>query len=132
MIKMPKETGREYRPLDWYGWFMSIFGLALMCKFGGVGWIFGEDHNWWMLAAMGFMFWEYAIRVAFGRVYKFVYYDTLIHPMYELEINGKQFFVSAETEEELALYMKYHYPDMEYNVLNEVFTESFIKTDRYL
>jgi hypothetical protein len=132
-MNVPKITGRIYKPFDWFGWFMAIIGLFLMCKFGGVGWIFGTDKNWGMFALTFLLFWEYAFRVAFGRVYKFIYYDTIIHNMYELEMDdGKIFYVNAENEDELALYMEMHYPELEYKILKETHTESFIKTDKFV
>ena len=131
-LELPKLTSRLYKPFDWYGWAMSILGLVLMCKFGGVGWVFGTTPNWWLFAVTFFIFWEYAERVAYGRIYKFVYYDTIIHRMYELDVSGKRFFVNAETEEELDLYMQLHYPDMEFTVVSDTHTESFIKTERHV
>lgn len=131
-MNTPKEVGRLFKPFDWWGWIMSITGLLLMCKFGGVGWIFGTDKNWWLLILTFFIFAEYALRVAYGRVYKIIYYDTVLHNMYEVGINDKQFFVCALDVNELAIYMHLHYPDMDYKILNETHTESFIKTEKYL
>ena len=137
MFNIPTEVGRKYKPFDLYGWFMCILGAVLMCKFGGVGWIFGTDKNWWLFAFTFLLFWEYAVRVAYGRIYKFVYYDTLIHPLYEIKVEDdcdegyKTFFVNAESEGELNLYMLLHYPNLEYEVIRETHTETFIKTDKY-
>ena len=138
MINVPKEVGRKYKRFDLYGWFMCILGLVLMCKFGGVGWIFGTDKNWWLLAAVFMCFWEYAIRVAYGRVYQFVYYDTILHNMYEIKVEDdcdegyKTFFVNASSEEELSLYMYHHYPNLDYEIVQETHTESFIKREDYI
>jgi hypothetical protein len=130
-MRIPKEVGRLFKPFDWWGWIMSIIGLLLLCRFGGVGWIFGTDTNWWLFAATFFVFAEFAIRVGYGRVYKIVYYDTILHNMYEIEAGDKTFFVCALNEEELDLYMELHYPNMKFKVINETHTESFIKTEEY-
>jgi hypothetical protein len=127
-MKIPKEVGRIYNPFDWFGWSMSIFGLVLMGYFGG---IIGPTFNGWILSAVFFCFWEYAIRVAYGRVFKYVYYDTIIHNMYKLEIDDKIFYVNAFNESELALYMDIHYPGMNYSIIEETHTESFIKEEHY-
>ena len=131
MLDAPKEICRLYKPLDLWGWFMSILGLILLCKFGGVGWIFGTDKNWWYVALVFFIFSSYAIRVSFGRVYKIVYYDTILNPMYELEIDDHRFFVNARNEEELKIYINLNYPGLEYKVI-ETHTESFIKIEQHI
>lgn len=131
-MKTPKIVGRVYKPFDWYGWIMSLLGIGLMCKFGGVGWIFGTDKNWWLFALTFLLFWEYALRVALGRVYKFVYFDTIVNSMYEVQIDGKIFFVCAASEEELDIYMEASYPDMEYKILQDTIVESFVKTEQFV
>ena len=132
MNSIPKEVGRVYKPFDWFGWLMSIIGLLLICKFCGVGWIFGTDTNWWLFVAVFFIFAGYVIRVGYGRVYRHVYYDTIIHNMYEVAIDDKKFFVCALNENELVIYMDLHYPKIGYRVLEETHVESFIKTEKYL
>lgn len=128
-MKIPKEVGRVYKPFDWCGWIMSILGLVLMAHFGG---IFGNPAEWWYLLLTFLLFWEYAVRVAYGRVYRIVYYDTIIHPMYKLLVGGKQFFVNAASKDELALYMEMNYPNMDYEIVEDTHTETFIKTEKYL
>jgi hypothetical protein len=135
-IEVPKLTGRIYKPFDWYGWIMAILGLTLMAKFGG---LLGTPPNWWMVAACFLCFWEYAIRVAYGRVYKFIYYDTVLHNMYEIKLTNvdndtetESFFVSAETDQELALYMELHYPTLTFEVVATHALESFIKTESFI
>ena len=130
-MRIPKEVGKIYKPFDAFGWFMSILGLLLMCKFGGVGWIFGTETNWWLLLAVVMCFIEYPIRVGYGRVYKYVYYDTILHNMYEIESDDKTFFVCAYNEDELSVYMELHYPSLDYRVIKETHTESFIKTEEF-
>lgn len=130
-LEIPKLTGRIYKPIDVYGWFMSILGLVLMTHFGG---LLNSPPNWWALAFTVFIFFDYAVRVACGRVYKFVYYDTIIHPMYKLNVKGKDqpYYVNAESEDELNLYMELHYPNVEYSIDEVTHTETFIKTERFV
>ena len=124
-------VGRVYKPFDFFGWLMCLLGISLMCKFGGVGWIFGTEKNWWMLAVVVFVFFDYMVRVAFGRVYKVVHFDSVVYTMYEILVNDKTFFVCAKSEEELALYMEHKYPSLEYKVLGENTVESFVKTENH-
>jgi hypothetical protein len=71
--------------------------------------------------------------VAFGKIKMFVYYDTIIHRLYEIEIqNGNIFYVNAETEDELDLYMDVNYPNLEFKILKKTHTESFIKTEKHV
>jgi len=130
-MNLPKIVSRErVDKLDWWGWIMSILGLVLMAHFGG---IFGTEKNWWLFAAVFFTFWEYMNRVAFGKIKMFVYYDTIIHRLYEIEIqNGNIFYVNAETEDELDLYMDVNYPNLEFKILKKTHTESFIKTEKHV
>jgi hypothetical protein len=131
-MNTPKITSRLYKPFDWFGWVMCILGLALMCKFGGVGGVFGTDKNWWLFALTFMLFAEYMFRVALGRIYKFVYYDTIIHRLYEIEVvDGNIFYVCAENGDELDLYMETHYPEMTYTILKDTHAESFIKTEQF-
>lgn len=130
-MKTPDITGRIFKPIDWFGWVMSFLGIVLMCEFGGVGWIFGHDKDWWLFALTFLLFWEYAARVAFGRVYKFVYFDTIMRKMYQIEINDKQFYICASTQDELDLYMETIYPSLEYEILSKSNVESFIKTEQH-
>ena len=130
-MNIPKQVERIYNPFDWYGWIVCTITLLLMCKFGGVGWKFGNDSNWWLFALSFIIFWENAMRVAFGKINKYVYYDTVVHSMFELEIQNKKFFVCAETEEELDMYLDLHYPNIEYAIINKTHTESFIKSEEF-
>jgi len=130
-MKLPELTGRIYKPFDIYGWVMCILGLSLLCKFGGVGWLFGTDKNWWLFAFTFFIFMEFALRVALGRIYKFVYYDTILNDMYELDISGEQFFVCAAGLDELNLYMETIHPTLEYKIVNDTLVESFVKTEQH-
>lgn len=131
-MRTPKIIGRAYKPFDWFGWFMALFGIVLLCKFGGIGWIFGTDKEWWLFAAVFFCFWEYANRVAFGRIYKFVYYDTVLHNTYKVIADGNQFYVSALNADDLALYMETTYPELDYSIVDEFFVESFVKTEQFV
>ena len=123
-IQAPKLLAREERPWDWYGWGMSLLGIALMyhqvaCR------------NWWGLALVIFIMLEFIFRVALGRVYKYVYFDTIIHPIYEIKMKGEKKYVNAYSEEELELYMMLHYPGQKYEVVEKNETETFIKTDSF-
>ena len=131
MSKLPKEVGRIYKRFDFYGWFMCIIGLLLLCRFGGIGGIFGHEKNWWMLLATFLLFFEYVMRVVYGRVYKIVYYDTIHNPLYEISVEDRIFFVNAPSEEDLEKYMELHYPKLEFKI-KEIHTESYIKTEEYL
>lgn len=129
-ISTPEIIEREYKPFDMWAWFMSILGLCLMAKFCGIGWIFGTDKNWWMVIAIFFCFIDYVIRVSFGRIRRAVYYDTVIHRLYEIEIsNGEIYYVCAENEKELAIYMETMYEGLTYKILKDTHTESFIKIE---
>jgi hypothetical protein len=127
-MRTPKEVGRLYDTCDWYGWIMCIVGLVFMAYFGG---LFKTPPQWWLLAFSLFIFWEYAVRVACGRVYRYVYYDTIIHNLYELKIDDDTFFVAAFDEDSLYEYMDLTYPGMEYTV-EQVHVETFIRTEKYL
>lgn len=130
-MKLPELTGRIYKPFDIHGWIMCILGLVFLCKFGGIGWIFGTDKNWWLFAFTFFLFIEYALQVALGRIYKFVYYDTILNDMYELDVSGEQFFVCASSLDELDLYMETMHPTLEYKIVNDTLVESFVKTEHH-
>lgn len=127
--QLPKLTGREYRPFDWYGWIMCALGAWLLYYFGNreVPWL---DK----LAQVGlvvFVFIEYTFRVAYGRIYKFVYYDTIIHNMYELKIGDDTYYVCSENEDELDLYMEIHYKDIKYQIVDKHPVESYIKREEF-
>jgi hypothetical protein len=112
---------------------MAILGLFLMCKFGGIGWVFGTEKNWWLFALTFMLFSEYMFRVALGRIYKFIYYDTIIHRLYEIEVaDEKIFYVCAETEDELDLYMEAKYPGLTYTILKDTHAGSFIRTEEFV
>ena len=123
-IDIPKLKGRENRPWDWYGWMMSGLGLALMYHQVAC-------HNWWTLSLVIFIFLEFALRVALGRVYQYVYYDTIIHTSYELKMKGSKKYVNASSEEDLELYMSIKYPNVKYQVVEKIETETFIRTDSF-
>jgi hypothetical protein len=122
-----KEVERIYKPFDWVGWIMSLLGLVMITYFSG---LFGNPPDWWFVGLSVLVFWEYAVRVAYGRLCTYIYYDTILHPMYELDIEGNKYFVNALNVEELNLYMDIHYPDMKYKIIDETHTESFIKTKK--
>lgn len=128
-MQLPKLTGREYRPFDWYGWVMCALGAWLLYHFGN------KEVPWLdKLAQIGlilFIFVEYAFRVAYGRIYKFVYYDTIMHHMYELKVGEDTYYVCSESEEELATYMDLHYKDIKYTILDRYPVESYIKRDEF-
>ena len=130
MIELPKLTGREFRPWDWFGWIMSLWCLSLIYLILGM-----DEYSalqkvvYSSLAAICAI--HYISRVAFGRVYKHVYYDTIIHTMYELKIGEDTYYVCAENPEELALYMDVHYSEISYTVVDEHVLESFYKKELY-
>lgn len=132
MFDYPEEVGRKYKPFDLYGWIMCILGLLLMCHFSGIGWIFGTEKTLHLLALTIFIFFDFMIRVAYGRVYRLVYYDTIIHPLYEIKIDDKVFFVNAPNEEHLKIYMDLNYPAIEKYTIVETHTETYIRTEKYL
>jgi hypothetical protein len=131
MIEIPKLTGREVRAFDWFGWFMAFLGCGLMYVVST-----NMDLSWTQkitqMAMIIFVFLEYVSRVAFGRIFQHVYYDTIIHKLYELRLNEDTYYVCAENEEELDLYMELHYPEMKYTIFGEHVVESFIKTEQHL
>lgn len=130
MIEIPKMTGREHRPYDLFGWFMAALGCGLMYVVA-----VNTDYTWFqkttLLMMVIFVFLQYVSRVAFGRVYRFVYYDTIIHHMYELKANDDTYYVCAENEEELDRYMRLHYDGIKYTIFGEHPVESFIRKEYY-
>lgn len=132
MIELPKLTGREFRPWDWYGWFMSFWGIALTVIYATnntITW----THKILVVSAISFITLEYIWRVAYGRVYKHVYYDTIIHHMYEVKILDDTYYICAATEDELKLYLDLHYPLVgeNYTIVNQAEVESFIKKELF-
>jgi hypothetical protein len=125
-MKTPKYTGVEVRKFDLFGWLMCILGLWCI-------WTFTTTREWTLVFLSFLCFWDYVIRVSFGRVYKHVYYDTILYPMYELEVDmaDETYFVCAENQDELDLYMEQHYPNMKYKILRETHVESYIKTEEF-
>jgi len=131
-MNLPKLTGREFRPFDLYGWMMALLGCVVM-------FLLIRDHTMSWPTKIIFMgtnvllFLDYVWRVAYGRVYKFVFYDTIIHVMYEIDVNNERFYICAEDEDELKLYMGIHYPFIteEYKIINQSEVESFIKRELY-
>ena len=125
-MKIPKLTGVEIRPFDWFGWVMCFLGLWCM-------WTFVSTREWTFVLLSILCFWDYVLRVSFGRVYKHVYYDTILYPMYELEVDNEEesYFVCAENQDELGLYMELHYPNMKYKILRETHVESYLKTEEF-
>lgn len=130
MIDLPKLTGREFRPWDWYGWFMSLVGICLIATWGSM-----ENISWFqkicMLITISFVTLEYFWRVAYGRVYKYVYYDTIIHTMYEITVGTETYYICSDTEDDLDLYMELHYPNVKYSITEKHSLESFIKREHY-
>lgn len=131
-MKTTSVVGRLYKPFDWFGWAMCIIGVGLLCKFGGVGWIFGTEKNWWLFATVFLVFWDYVCRVSFGRVYKVVFYDTIVNNMYKIQFNNDTHYVCAASEEELDLYMESVHGSTDYVVLDKTIVESFIKTENHI
>ncbi len=133
MIDLPKLTGREFKPFDWYGWMMSLVGCGVMFL------LIRDTTLTWPIKCISFgctllIFLDYVWRVAYGRVYLHVYYDTIIHTMYEIEIGGDdRYFICASDEDELKKYLDIHYPMVgeSYVVIAEHDVESFIKRDTY-
>lgn len=126
---IPKNVGRKYKRFDLWGWLMSLLGLYLMGYYSGI--FTKTPVNWWVLLTVFFVFWGYAVRVSYGRLYKIVYYDTIIYPMFELKAGDKRYFVNAETEEELAIYMSDNYPNIDYEILDKTHTETYVKVEDF-
>lgn len=120
---------RVEKKLDLWGWIMSLIGLGLMCYYAG---FFGHDRNLWGVLLIFFLTIEYFIRVGHGRLFSIIYYNTVINNMYELDVKGQEdtFFVCAENEAELDLYMELHYHQLDYKIIGETHAESFVKTDQ--
>jgi hypothetical protein len=140
-MEIPKLVGRYYKPFNLFGWIMSLIGLFLMCKFAGLGSIierlspiFGITQNWWLLLLTFYVTLGYMLQVALGRVYMYVYYDTIIRTVYEIKtnFNGEIFRVAADSEEELNMYMNIHYPNIEFTINDEYDIESFLKKEKYV
>lgn len=130
-MKTPKYTGVEVRTFDWFGW----FGW-LMCFIGLFALYWNVVlQNYWVALAVFFCFIEYVVRVGYGRIYKHIYYDTILYPMYEisidLDLENETYFVCAENEEELDLYVNSQYPNMKYKILRQTYVESYIKTEKF-
>lgn len=130
MIELPKLTGREYRPFDWFGWLMVLLGCGIMFM------LIRDVSMQWPTKIIFFgiciiSFIEYGARIIHGRVYTFVYYDTLVHVLYELIVNDETYFVCAEDEDDLKLYMELHYPEMPYTITDTHLAESFLKKELY-
>lgn len=130
MIEFPKLTGREFRTWDWYGWFMAFVGIALMYY-----WSTDNTISWTkkilLVGTSGYYFIDYVWRVSYGRVYKLVYYDTILHNMYEVNVGGDSYFICAEDEHELKLYINTHYPLIDYYIIAEHPLESYIKKEHF-
>lgn len=135
MTDLPKLTGREFRPFDWYGWMMALIGCAVMF------FLIRDTTMSWPLKIIYFgstllIFFDYVWRVAYGRVYKHVYFDTIVHKMYEIDLGSDfedKYFICAENEEDLKQYIEIHYPmvnDM-YKITGEHNVESYIKKEVY-
>jgi hypothetical protein len=130
-MKTPAYLSKEYKEVDIFGWFMSLLGMFLMYN------VITTDqlpiYN--KIIAGGFILFltiGHIFRVAYGRVYKVVYYDTIFYKVYEVSMNGNIHNVCAPTEEELNLYMEGVYPDVRYKILNEKNVESFTKTEEFM
>jgi hypothetical protein len=132
MIEYPKLVGREFRPFDWYGWLMSLIGCVIMFL------LIQDTTMTWPMKIIFFgcnivIFLDYVWRVAYGRIYKHVYYDTIIHNMYEVEILDTSYYICADDEEELKTYIDLHYPLVgeNYKIINQAEVESFIKKELF-
>jgi len=124
-MSQPKLTGREVRKYDWEGWIVFLVACAVIA--------YALREHSYVLVLPGVLFaWDYGTRVMLGRVYKFVYFDTIIHTMYEIVAHGSTYFVCAESEEELKTYMGIHYKLTTYRVIDKHIVESFIKTNQFL
>ena len=135
MIDLPKLTGRELRPFDWYGWMMALIGCGIMFL------LIRDTTMIWPIKIISFgstllIFFDYVWRVAYGRVYKHVYYDTIVHTMYEIDLGSDstdKYFICAENEEELRKYINIHYPFVGhmYKIIDEHNVESYIKKELF-
>jgi hypothetical protein len=127
----PKIYYKYKSHFDFAAWFWTIISFYLVLHFGGV---FNIEHrNLWMVASVFLFSWEYIGRIAWGKLFSIIYYDTIVHTIYELFVEDseqKTYFVAAQNRDELDLYMEMHYPGLEYNVVNSFDVESFIKTDQ--
>jgi hypothetical protein len=130
MIEVPKYIGREFRPFDWYGWIMALIGCAVM-------YLLIQDTTFdWTRKIIYFgvtilLFLDYVWRVAYGRVYKMVYYDTLLYTMYKVSVGDDIYYICSDTEEELDLYMEVNYPSLDYKIEEELLVESYIKKEHF-
>jgi hypothetical protein len=132
MSDLPKYIGKEFRPFDWYGWLMSIIGLVLIAiwsRDNTIGWF----EKIVMVGTISFFTIEYFFRVCYGRVYKMVYYDTILCNVYEIDVDGVSYYVAAENEKELQLYIDAYYPTVgqNYVITNDFPVESFVKREHY-
>ena len=135
MMDLPKLTGREFRPFDWYGWLMALIGCGVMYL------LIRNTTMTWPSKIISFgstilIFFDYVWRVAYGRVYKYVYYDTIVHKMYEINLGADcedKYFICAENEEDLKQYITIHYPFVAhmYKIIDEHNVESYIKKKLY-
>lgn len=134
-MDLPKLTGREFRPFDWYGWMMSLIGCGVMYL------LIKDTSMEWPRKIISFgatllLFFDYVWRVAYGRVYKHVYYDTIVHKMYQIDIGedtDTKYFICAEDKDELERYITIHYPLVGgvYKIVEEHNVESFIKKELF-
>ena len=134
-MDLPKLTGREFKPFDWYGWLMILVGGIVMFL------LIQDITLTWPIKIISFgitllIFLDYAWRILEGRVYKYVYFDTIIHKMYEINLGGDRedrYFICAENEEELKQYIQIHYPMVGhmYKIVDEHNVESYIKREMY-
>lgn len=130
MIEVPKYVGREFRPFDWYGWIMALIGCIVMYFL-----IRDTTFDWTRKIIYSgltvLIFLDYVWRVAYGRVYKMVYYDTLLHTMYKVSVGDDIYYICSDTEEELDLYMEVNYPSLDYKIEEELSVESYIKKEHF-
>jgi hypothetical protein len=127
------DKNREFvKSFDWYGWLMSLIGIALMYY-----WSTRLDISWFekisMFTTIAYIFMVYVLRVSYGRV-RWTYYNTIIYNMYEvMTITDREtHFICAENEEDLEKYMTLHYIDKEFKIIDTHVVESFIKEKHYL
>jgi hypothetical protein len=131
-MKTPKLVGREFKSWDWYGWLMSIIGVLVICLIGKNDGIVLYQKIC-LVAVVSYITMGYFYRVAYGKIYMLVYYDTIIHKMYQVKILEETYYICADDEQDLDLYIELHYSNIKnsYDILGEHNVESFIKVNCY-
>lgn len=131
-MKVPTHLGREYKPFDIWGW--VIFGAWGFMTYCALNALLMDWSNFlkigWVISSIIFL-WDSAVRILMGRLYLIVYHDTVLRTMFEISSGGKTFFVCAENEDDLALYMESFYPNLKYNIVEKHAVESYLKREEY-